>query len=301
MAQKKKTLIVVAGGTGELGRLIVAYLVEAGTQVRILTRSTDRKSKDISNIPNGVEIIPVDYNNPLSLTNACIEASCVVSALSGIRDVIVTAQTNLLMAAVEARVPRFIPSDYCIDYRKLNLGSNRNLDLRREFSEILFRSAIRATSVLNGMFTDLLIDAAPVVLFKQKRIFFWGNVDQKMDFTTMENTAQYTALVAQDDSSPRWLTIAGETASMRDLQQIATEAMGEQFRLLRPGGLTPFRILIKLTKTFSPGHNQTFPAWQGMQYLYDMLSGLPKFNQLDNSRYSEISWTHIKDVLKNKK
>ena len=43
----------------------------------------------------------------------------------------------LLDAAVEARVPRFIPSDYCIDYTKLTRGNNRNLAVRREFQHRL--------------------------------------------------------------------------------------------------------------------------------------------------------------------
>ena len=54
---------------------------------------------------------------------------------------------------------------------------------------------------------------------------------------------------------------------MRDLQKVASDVTGEQFKLFRPGGLTPFKILIKVTKTFAPDKTEPFPAWQGMQYL----------------------------------
>jgi len=40
----------------------------------------------------------------------------VVSALAGLRDVIVETQAALLDAAIKARVPRFIPSDFSIDF-----------------------------------------------------------------------------------------------------------------------------------------------------------------------------------------
>jgi hypothetical protein len=40
----------------------------------------------------------------------------VVSALQGLRDVIVEMQTVLLYAAIKADAPRFIPSDYSIDF-----------------------------------------------------------------------------------------------------------------------------------------------------------------------------------------
>ena len=71
----------------------------------------------------------------------------------------------------------------------------------------------------------------------------------------------------------------------------------EQFKLFRPGGLTPFKILIKVTKTFAPDKTEPFPAWQGMQYLYDMLTGKPKFKSLDNGRYPEMRWQKISEIL----
>lgn len=293
----KKT-IVVAGATGNLGQLIVKELIAREAQVRILLRSESDKNL-IKNFRNqNVEVVEVDYNNLPSLVEACSKASCVVSALSGLYEVIVEAQTQLLHAAVEAGVPRFIPSDYCIDYRPLKTSDNRNLYLRKQFSAILNTTAIKPTSILNGMFTDLLKGQAPVILFKPKRIFFWGDADQKMDFTTMANTAEYTAAAALDDHTPRWLMIAGEEASMRDIQHIASASTGEKFKLFRPGGLGAFSVIIKLTKFFAPGKNEVFPAWQGMQYLYDMLTGIPKFQQRDNDRYKDIKWEKIQDVIK---
>jgi hypothetical protein len=86
----------------------------------------------------------------------------VVSALSGLREVIVDAQTCLLQAAVEAGVPRFIPSDYAVDFTKLPYGTNRNLDWRQEFGDRLVRCPIAASSVLFGMFSDRITGQAPV-------------------------------------------------------------------------------------------------------------------------------------------
>jgi uncharacterized protein YbjT (DUF2867 family) len=299
--QTNNKLIVVAGATGNLGGRIIKNLVQRKANVRALVRIGTEKSDVAKLVADGAEVVEVDYQNPLSLTHACLKASCVVSALSGLRDVIVDAQSNLLDAAIEAGVNRFIPSDYCIDYRKLKSGTNRNLDIRREFSEILSKASIKGTSILNGMFMDLLLDEAPVILFKQKRIFFWGDADQKMDFTSIKNTAEYTAAAALDDHAPRWLTIAGEMASMRDLQRTASEVTGEKFKLFRPGGLGAFRLIIKITKTFAPGKNETFPAWQGMQYLHDMLTGLPKFTTANNQRYEDIRWQKVGDIIRQRK
>ncbi|MEJ7663970.1 MAG: NmrA family NAD(P)-binding protein [Hymenobacter sp.] len=89
----------------------------------------------------GAAIIEVELADKAALTQALAGVACVVSALSGLRDVIVDTQTHLLAAAGTAGVPRFIPSDFAIDFTKLPAGNNRNLDLRREFGHRLDESA----------------------------------------------------------------------------------------------------------------------------------------------------------------
>lgn len=289
--------IILAGATGELGFLIAGFILKRGGVVKALVRqgSSNPRVSELRRI--GAEIIEVDFANVDELTRACAGGTCVVSALSGLRDVIVDMQMRLLNAAVAACIPRFVPSDFSIDFTKLPDGSNRNLDLRREFGRKLNDAPIAATSILNGMFTDLLTGQAPVVLFKIKRVLYWGNADQPMDFTTMRDTADYTAAAALDPTTPRYLRIAGEVATIRDIQRAASEATGEKFGTLRPGGLGLLGTMIKITRTLSPQNDEVFPPWQGMQYLHNMLSGKPKMSPLDNDRYPDIRWTRIREVL----
>ncbi|KAB7731842.1 NAD(P)H-binding protein [Rudanella paleaurantiibacter] len=294
MQQKR---IILAGATGALGLKIAHYLIQSGATVRALVRRGSAGDAVVALKQQGVEIVEVDYKDLNQLAQACADGDCVVSALSGLREVIIDAQTNLLQAAVAAHVPRFIPSDYCIDYTRLPPGSNRNLDLRREFAQRLDKAPIAATSVLNGMFTDLLTGQAPVVLFGLRRIAYWGDAGKLLDFTTLDNTTHFTALAALGDTTPRYLRIAGEIADVMDLKQAATQVTGKTFRLFRIGSLRAFRTLIRITKTIAPSEQEVFPPWQGMQYLHDMFSGLPKLNPLDNNRYAGIRWTTIREVL----
>jgi len=75
--------------------------------------------------------------------------------------VIVETQTVLLDAAIQADVPRFIPSDYSIDFTKFPPGENRNLDLRRDFHKRLDKTSISATTIFNGAFADMLTGQMP--------------------------------------------------------------------------------------------------------------------------------------------
>jgi hypothetical protein len=196
-----------------------------------------------------------------------------------------------------AGVPRFIPSDYSIDFSKLSNGTNRNLDLRREFSLRLDKTPIAATSILNGMFTDLLIGQAPVVVFPLNRVVYWNDADQPLDFTTIADTATFTAAAALDPDTPRYLRIAGEVLSARGLTKAADQATGKKFGLLRAGKLKRLDTLIWFTQKVVPKSDEVFPPWQGMQYLRNMFSGQAKLEPLDNYRYPDIRWTPVRDVL----
>jgi uncharacterized protein YbjT (DUF2867 family) len=290
-------LIVLSGATGNLGGRIARALLERGANVRAVVRRRSAPDKVEELRKRGAAIVEVDFSSPDELVKECSGGSCIVSALSGLRDVIVETQTLLLDAAVKAGVPRFIPSDYSIDFTKLPPGTNRNLDLRREFREHLDKAPISATSILNGMFTDLLTGQAPVILFKLKRVVYWGDADQQLDFTTMDNTAEFTAAAALDASTPRFLRIAGDQNSARGLAEVASQVTGKKFRLFRAGGLGRLEILIKVARALFPQGSAVYPAWQGMQYMHNMFSGRAKLEPLDNDRYPDIRWTTVRDVL----
>jgi nucleoside-diphosphate-sugar epimerase len=289
--------IILAGATGDLGGRIAHALRERGARVKALIRPGSAGPKVAALRERGVETVAVDMADARALAAACAGGTCLVSALSGLRETVVDAQTALLEAARAASVPRFIPSDYAIDFTKLPPGTNRNLDLRREFGERLDQAPLAATSVLCGMFADLLTGPAPVVLFPLKRVVYWGDADQPLDFTTIDNTAAFTAAAALDPATPRYLRIAGEAVSARELVRAAGEATGNEFRLLRAGSLRRLGILTRFTRALAPGRREVFPAWQGMQYLHNMFSGLPKLAPLDNDRYAGIRWTPVGEVL----
>src|ERR1035441_6658669 len=134
--------IVVAGATGTLGGRIVRALLERGASVKALVRHGTAPDRLERLQKLGVTIARVDLSSASEVTPACSGASCVVSTLQGLRDVIVETQTVLLEGAIQAGVPRFIPSDYSIDFTKFPPGQNRNLDLRREFHQRLDKTSI---------------------------------------------------------------------------------------------------------------------------------------------------------------
>lgn len=289
--------VVLAGGTGDLGGRIAKALVARDVTVRALVRPTTAPDRVAALTATGASVVPADFADAAALEAACRGAECVVSALSGLEGTIVTAQTALLDAAVRAGVPRFIPSDFAIDYTALEPSSNRNFDLRRIFRARLDRAPIRATSIWCGGFADLIVGGPVLIVRPLRRVLYWQDADVTFPLTTKDDTAAFTAAAALDSAAPRDLHIAGAEVSARRLAAKLTDVTGESHRLLRLGSLARLRRLIAVVRRLFPQPGAVFPAWQGMQYLHNMFEGRAPSAPIDNARYPDVRWIPFEEVL----
>ena len=108
-----------------LGSKIVAAAIDKGTvEVKAMVRSSndshqEKRQKIDEMKANGAGLVEVDLMKPETLLQACAEVDVIVSAV-GNKEVTVLGQKNLIDAAKQQGVKRFIPADYSVDYRKLS-------------------------------------------------------------------------------------------------------------------------------------------------------------------------------------
>ena len=289
--------ILVAGGTGDLGGRIIKALINRGADVHALVRRIGNTTK-ISELEQlGVKLAYADHFNKEELTRACQGMSCIVSALAGLHDVIVDAQSVLLDAAVAAGVPRFIPSDFSSDFTGLPPGENRNFDLRKEFHKRLDKAPISATSIFNGAFDYILKYNTPLFNLKTQTVSYWGeSPDWRVDFSTLDNVADFTAAAALDPSAPRYLRIASFQVSPNELVSIARDIKKTEFKLVPSGSLENHSANNKRDRAANPqGETELYPRWQSSQYMHSMFS--VQNEPLNNDRYSDVKWVSAVDVI----
>ncbi|RNL55834.1 NmrA family NAD(P)-binding protein [Pedobacter jejuensis] len=293
-----KKIILVAGATGNLGKRICSELITRNAEVRAIVRTTADPEKIAALEKIGVKVIEADLANIDDIAKAYKGADCVVSALAGLGDVIIDLQKRLVDAAIKAEVPRFIPSDFCTDYNDLVPGENRNFDLRRQFKSYLDSTSIKASSIFNGAFADILKYNTPILNLKDKSISYWGEKsDWKLDFTTLDNTAAFTAEVALDDKAPRNLQIASFQISPKMIWEDVKKATGEEFRMQQLSTLEDFAQFIKKQRTDNPaGELELYAKWQQAQYMYSMFS--THHTQLANQLYDNLNWTPSLEYIK---
>jgi len=288
--------IAVAGATGNLGNRIVKALRAQDAEVVALVRTVAEEDKVKALQDLGAEVAIVDTSSVDDVAKAFTGAACVVSALQGLHDVIVDTQKILLEAAIKAGVPRFIPSDFSADFTKRPEGENRNFDLRREFHTTLDKAPIAATSIFNGSFAAILTSNTPLLDFNKKTVGYWDDPDWRVDYTTMDDTAAYTAAAALDAATPRALRIASFQLSARDLRKFTDDVLKTPFELVSLGSRAELAAKNKRDRAAHPeGENELYASWQQGQYLQSMFS--THHDSLDNGRYPNLRWTPLQDVI----
>ena len=80
--QMTNKIIIIAGGTGNLGGRIIKELLKKEVEVRVLVRSSSSQDKIAELEQLGAKIFTVDMNSEKEIGEVCKGASCVVSALA---------------------------------------------------------------------------------------------------------------------------------------------------------------------------------------------------------------------------
>lgn len=288
----KEKLIVIAGGTGKLGRLIVeSLLARPEARVRLLVRDPQKpEAKALEG--ERVELFSFDVAKSTEAERgaAVRGAFAVVSALQGGPDVIIDAQLALLRAAKAAGARRFIPSDYSYDFFTLPEGINLNSDWRRTLAE---RARPEATGsfevvhVLQGIFADRFVLGFLGMLDPEAGVVrYWGDGKTPIDWTTWEDTARFTAAAALDERPvPERLFVSGDRMDVLAFAELWEEKNGKKLSRQRLGSLEELEAETKRRLWAEP---QNMFAWLPLMYARGVFGGQALLKESHNSRYPEI-------------
>lgn len=291
--------VLVIGSTGMLGTKIVNALLEKGeAEVRAMIRpgSYNKHQQDIDVMKaRGAKIIEGDLMKPDTLLSICEGVDVIVSAV-GNNKTTVPGQKNAINAAKKKGVKRFIPSDYSVDYRKLNYGDNDNLDMRKEVLEHLQASGLEYTLILNGAFMDIIPTPFMPQFDLENGIFkYWGDGETPVDMTTTKDTAKYVAEAVSDRNLVNTaLEVAGEVLTMKQLKTAYEEGTGKQLEMKHMGTVEELKSWIENKQQTASSPVEYIPQ----QYEYAMVSGKGKLDNIQNSRYPHIKPLTVAEYVK---
>ncbi|KAE8130896.1 hypothetical protein BDV38DRAFT_39282 [Aspergillus pseudotamarii] len=228
-------IIAVAGGTGSVGQTIVEALVAHGKHnVLILTRKPP-------NLVNQLTYLAVDYDDvgATAKTLEAAEVDTVICAFGIESDAVSEAQVNLIRAAdMSGSTKRFVVSGYDMLFKEEHIPMIPTAKWALAATRAAEESSLEYTRVVNGLFLDYyglphwrshLKPWVNAVNVARKWAVLPGDGTTKMNFITSQDMARFVARLMDLAKWSPVSFIAGQTASFKDILQLAERARGERF------------------------------------------------------------------------
>ncbi len=221
-------MIVVAGGSGLLGRQLVTVLLAAGEQVRVLVRDPAHASTVLD---DQVEILACDVRRPAGLTEALAGASVVISAVHGFLggrgagpvEVDQRGNANLVDAAAATGAHVVLTS-------VLGAAADSGLDLFRAkyaAEQHLRASGTSWTIVRAGPFLQTWLTVLTQTAGKSGRPLIFGRGDRPIAFVSAADVAALVGRAATDPTlRGQLLEVAGAPMTMIELARALQAARG---------------------------------------------------------------------------
>jgi NADH dehydrogenase len=192
-------VIVVAGGTGRRGSTLVPRLVDAGHEVRVLSRGLS------GDIAADVEHVRGDVRSPEDVTRAVAGADVVVSAVQGFagpggvtpRSVDREGNLHLIRAAAEAGADVVLVS-------LTHAAADSPLEIAREkyaAERALRDSGVGWTIVRAAAFAELWIQMLEDTAGRSRRPLVFGRGENPLWWVSVDDVAAELARVAPDGSA----------------------------------------------------------------------------------------------------
>jgi NADH dehydrogenase len=287
-------MILIAGGTGNLGLELIPHLAGHGTAVRVLTRDTDRARQRLG---DHAEFVAGDVRNPQTLAAAMQGIDSVVSAMTGFgpggagpRVVDYLGNVNLIRAAEAAGVRRFVMVSM------YGAAADHPMELARmkfRAEGVLRASRLEWVIVRPNAFMELWAEITGGPIVKEGKATVFGRGENPINFNSAKDVARFIELALFDDGlSQTILDVGGpENLTFNQLVRQIERAAGKN-AAVKHVPLPMMRLLSLVMRPIKPD-------------LAGMIAAGIAFDTADmsfdaselRSRFPEVELTPMADVL----
>lgn len=195
--------IGIAGITGKFALCVLNHLLQIPfISIRGYCRNPNKLPQKLLSSPR-IRITQGDSTNDAALRAFAKGCDVVICCYLGDNALMTDGQMKLIDACESEGVPRYIASDYTLDYRKLEYGQLPPKDPMKYVQKYLeAKKGVAAVHVLIGAFMETFFSAYFGIFDPESRSFaFWGTGDEVWESTTYDNAAEFVAAVAMDETA----------------------------------------------------------------------------------------------------
>ncbi|KAJ5635468.1 nmrA-like family protein [Penicillium longicatenatum] len=289
--------IGVAGITGKFARLVVKNLCNSpDVQIRGLCRNASKLPEHFRDSPR-VTIIQGESTDLDTLRRFARGCDVVICCYLGDNDLMTNGQKLLVDACDLEHVRRYIASDYCLDFTKLELGQHPAKDPMKLVKAYLeTKKNVEGVHVLIGAFMETFWSRYFGIWDHETcTLNYYGNGNELWESTTYDTAAQYVAAVAKDQNAVGMQHFLGDRRTIQEIAEDFSQVYGKKPQLQRHGSLED--LYKKMQATFQKDPSNIF-AYIAMFYQYYCTNGQTYLKKdLDNSKYFSITPVTFKGFL----
>jgi uncharacterized protein YbjT (DUF2867 family) len=287
-------MILVTGGTGNLGIELIPQLATRGIPIRVITRDRDRARQRLGDAP---QFVQGDARNAQTLAAALEGVDAVVSAMTGFgpgglgpKAVDYEANLNLIRAGEAAGVRRFVlVSMY-------GAAAEHPMELARmkfRAEEALRASRLEWVIVRPNAFMELWAEIAGGPIIKEGKATVFGRGDNPINFNSVKDVARFIEVALFDTDLSRTILAVGgpENLTFNQLVSQIERAAGRK-AVVRHVPLPMMRLLSLVMRPFKPD----VASMIGAGVAFDTLDMTFDASDL-RRRFPQIELTRMADLL----
>lgn len=279
-------MILVAGGTGTLGRETVARLTAAGREVRVLTRDAAHVAAP------GVDVAIGDVRDPYTLAAVAKGTSAVISAVHGFlggrgagpEEVDHQGNRNLVRAAADAGVEHFV----LLSVLGARPDHPMSLHRAKHAAEQHLHSSTMSWTVLRpSAYVETWIQIVGGKLGSGGPALVLGRAENPINFVSVQDVASLV-LKALTDPSLRGQTVEVPGPSNLTMEQLALDLGAPRIRHIPRGAL---RLLSATLRPLAPAFARQTQAALVMDTT-DMTADPSALHQ----RFPDVTWHSAAEI-----
>ncbi|KAL2810609.1 hypothetical protein BJX63DRAFT_444558 [Aspergillus granulosus] len=256
----------IAGITGKFARLVLKNLwCHPEVEIRGFCRNASKLPAKFRDSPN-VTIVQ-GFSDDLDALRTFVRGCDVVICCYLGDNILMTEGQKLLVDACDlGKVDRYIASNYCLDFTKLEYGQHPAKDpMKHVKAHLDSKKHVKGVHVLIGAFMETFWSGYFGVWHPEEcKLSFCGNGDDIWESTTYEIAAEYVAAMARDSSAIGLQNFLGERRSIAD---DFAQVYGKTPQLERLGSLDD--LYNTMQTTFDKDPSNIF-AYLAIYILYEL-------------------------------
>ncbi|KAI1451313.1 nmrA-like family protein [Annulohypoxylon moriforme] len=287
----------IAGITGKFARELTSILIK-NPNVTIKGYCRD-PSKVPEYISSKITLVKGDAYDKPAIQTFVTGCDVVVCCYLGDPKLMVEGQKLLIDACAAEGVPRYVASDWSINYNKLKLGELFPKDPMIHVKAYLdAQDKVKGVHILVGMFVEGFFGSHFGIYDDATTTFkYWGTGDEIWEGSTYRNAAEYTAAICLDKDAVGTLKLVGGRATFHEIVASFERVHGVKPKVERQGSMDDLFKYMNEQRSKDP---KNLFAYLFLFFHYYVINGATEIGpQFDNDKYPQIKPVTWEDYLRN--